>query len=96
MTAADELKRLEREIEGVALPARSVPKQQPVLTAARQGKTHNSFDVILVITACLAIAGVAVNTVRQMPDQQAETLRDGLLGSACGLVVGYAVGRLRP
>jgi hypothetical protein len=96
MAAADELKRLEREIEGLDVPARAVSEKQPALPAAKAGKPRSSFDLILAITAFLTIAGGAVNTIREMPDQQAKSLRDGLLGGACGLVVGYAVGRLRP
>ena len=38
--------------------------------------------------------GVAVNTVRQMPDQQAKTLQGDMIGGAAGLLVGYAVGYL--
>jgi hypothetical protein len=44
----------------------------------------------------LAIMGVALNTVRQMPDEQAKTLRDGLIGGSAGMLIGYAIGRLKP
>lgn len=53
-------------------------------------------DLIFGLAAVLAVVGLGVNTVRQMPDQQAKTLRDGLIGSAAGLLVGYGIGRFRP
>ena len=95
MTAEKELERLESEIAGgnAQAPRRGHPQLQP---GGKQANSRNSFDLILVLAAVLAIIGVGVNTIRQMPDQQAESLRDGLIGGAAGLLVGYAVGRVRP
>ena len=95
MTAEKELERLEREITGDT-------EQDPEgkgghsRGAAKQAKPRNSFDLVLALAAALAIIGFGVNIVRQMPDQQAKSLRDGLIGGAAGLLVGYAVGRFRP
>lgn len=105
MSATDELKRLEREIERRAKGAE--PKAQdpsapqgpgatPRLPAASGKPPRDSFDLILVLAAGLAIMGVAVNTVRQMPDEQAKSLRDGMIGGAAGLLAGYVIGRFRP
>lgn len=95
MTAEKELERLEREITG---DKRMAPEGKGDLSrvAAEHGKPRNSFDLVLALAAALAIIGFGVNTVRQMPDQQAKSLRDGLIGGAAGLLVGYAVGRFRP
>ena len=95
MTAEKELERLEREITG---DKEQAPKGKGGLPreAAKQGKPHNSFDLVLVLAAALAIIGFGVNTVRQMPDQKAKSLEDGLIGGAAGLLVGYAVGRFWP
>lgn len=94
MTAEEELERLEREINGTKemLPT---GKSAQLLRAAKDAKPRHGFDFILAMAAALAIIGFAVNTVRQMPDQQANSMRDGLIGSAAGLLVGYAVGRIR-
>jgi hypothetical protein len=67
-----------------------------LLPPAKGNNPHSSLDLILGLAAALAVVGLGVNTVRQMPDQQAKTLRDGLIGSAAGLLVGYGVGRFRP
>jgi len=48
------------------------------------------------LAAALAIIAMGVNTVRQMPEQQAKTFEDGLIGGATGLLVGYGIGRFRP
>ncbi len=95
MSAADELKRLEREIDqrGAAQPA-SPPVGSPRLPG-RQAKPCAHTDLILGLAALLAVAGFAVHTLRQMPEQQAKTLADGMIGAA-GLLVGYGVGRFRP
>lgn len=95
MTAEKELERLEREINGDKDPA-PTGKGRLLLKATRESKPRNSFDLILALAAALAIIGAGVNTVRQMPDQQARSLRDGLIGGAAGVLVGYAVGRFRP
>jgi hypothetical protein len=100
MSAADELKRLEREIErrakGTTEPKAQGPGAPPRLPAASGKPPRDSFDLILVLAAGLVIMGIAVNTVRKMPDEQAKSLRDGMIGGAAGLAAGYAVGRLRP
>ncbi len=95
MTAEKELERLEREITGDTEQA-PAGKNGLLLNATKQAKPRNSFDLILAMAAALAIIGFGVNTVRQMPDQQAKSLRDGLIGGAAGLLAGYAVGRFRP
>ena len=95
MTAEKELERLEREIAGGKQQA-PPNKQGLLLPRGEKAKPRNSFDLILACAALLAIIGVGVNTIRQMPDQQAQSLRDGLIGGAAGLLVGYAVGRVRP
>jgi hypothetical protein len=95
MTAEQELKRLEREIESSKLQG-APHKRGLLLPPGKEAKPRNSFDVVLACAAGLAIVGVGVNTIRQMPDQQAESLRDGLIGGAAGLLVGYAVGKFRP
>jgi hypothetical protein len=95
MTAEQELERLEREIAG-GKPKAALNKRGLLLPEGKEAKPRNSFDLVLVCAAVLAIIGVGVNTIRQMPDQQAESLRDGLIGGAAGLLVGYAVGRARP
>jgi hypothetical protein len=99
VSTADDLKRLEREIErgqrqaqGASTPIAS----RPLLPPAKGSKPLNSFDLILVLAAALAIIAVGVNTVRQMPEQQAKTFEDGLIGGAAGLLVGYGIGRFRP
>jgi hypothetical protein len=99
MGTADELKRLEREIERRESQARDVPAppvSRPVLPPAEGRRSRNSFDLILVLAAALAIIGMGVNTLRQMPEQQAKTLSDGMVGGAAGLLVGYGIGRFRP
>jgi hypothetical protein len=99
MSTADDLKRLEREIERGRQQAQGDSASlasRPLLPPAKGSKPHNSFDLILVLAASLAIIAVGVNTVRQMPEQQAKTLRDGLIGGAAGLLVGYGIGRFRP
>lgn len=95
MSAEKELERLEREI---ACDNRQAPHSghRPLLPEGKQPKSRNGFDLILVLAAGLAIIGVGVNTIRQMPDQQAKSLRDGLIGGAAGVLIGYAVGRVRP
>jgi hypothetical protein len=95
MTAEKELERLEREIAG-SEPRPSLNKRGLLPPEGREAKPRNSFDLVLAFAAVLAIVGVGVNTIRQMPDQQAKSLRDGLIGGAAGLLVGYAIGRLRP
>lgn len=97
MSAADDLKRIEREIEAKQSDAAPLPPDGKALPpAAKTRAPRNSFDLVLALAASLAIAGVGVNTVRQMPDQDAKTLRDGLIGATAGLLVGYSVGRFRP
>ena len=102
MSAADELQRLEREIDEKAVRVgdklqATHPCPQPPKEKREQGRSsYSSFDLILGLSAMLAIMGVALNTVRQMPDEQAKTLRDGLIGGSAGMLIGYAIGRLRP
>ncbi len=99
MGTRDDLKRLERELERSHKQASDVSAPETtrsLLPPAKGTKPHNSLDLILGLAAALAVVGLGVNTVRQMPDQQAKTLRDGLIGSAAGLLVGYGVGRFRP
>jgi hypothetical protein len=99
VSAADDLKRLEREIEQGQRRAQGEPTpiaSRPLLPPTKGSKPHNSFDLILVLAAALATIAVGVNTVRQMPEQQAKTFADGLIGGASGLLVGYAIGRFRP
>ena len=94
MTAEKELERLEREIAGGAEPPKGKPPQ--LSAGGEEPRPRNSFDLVLALAAALAIIGFGVNTVRQMPDQQAKSLRDGVIGGAAGLLVGYAVGRFWP
>ncbi len=99
MGTKDDLKRLERELERSHKQASEISAPEtarPLLPPAKGSKQHSSLDLILGLAAALAVVGLGVNTVRQMPDQQAKTLRDGLIGSAAGLLVGYGVGRFRP
>jgi hypothetical protein len=101
-TTDDDLKRLEREIarshrkaeeaQGDIAPLGSKPPLPPV----KGSKPHNSLDLILALAAALAIIAMGVNTVRQMPEQQVKTLRDGMIGGAAGLLIGYGIGRFRP
>jgi|688.fasta_scaffold232827_1 hypothetical protein len=99
MSAADELQRLEREIEEKVMSAGKKPKATQTPTRLPEGKgkpSYSSFDLILALAAMSAIIGVTLNTVRQMPDEHAKTLRDGLIGGSAGLLIGYAIGRLKP
>jgi hypothetical protein len=95
MSAEKELERLEREIADTSTQA-PLSSRTLFLPAGKQAKPWNSFDLILVLADSLAVVGIGVNTVRQMPDQQAKSLRDGLLGDAAGLLVGYPLGSFRP
>ena len=95
MTAEKELERLEREIADTSTQA-LLSSRTLFLPAGKQAKPWNSLDLILVLADSLAVVGIGVNTVRQMPDQQAKSLRDGLLGDAARLLVGYALGSFRP
>jgi len=94
MTAEEELERLEREITS---DKENFPraKSSLALRSAKDANPRHGFDFILAMAAALAIIGFAVNTVRKMPDQQANIMRDGLIASAAGLLVGYAVDRIR-
>jgi hypothetical protein len=99
VSTADDLKRLEREIERDQRQAQEELKPLtsiPLLPPAKGSKPYNSFDLILLLAAALAIIAMGVNTVRQMPEQQAKTFEDGLIGGATGLLVGYGIGRFRP
>jgi len=115
MSAEDELKRLELEIEereentkvkesGVIPPPKPPSKNEGAIIAEGSrpsrkrggGKSKESLDVILAFVVILTITAFGINFVRQIPDEQAKTLRDGLIGGAAGLIVGYAVGRFRP
>jgi capsular polysaccharide biosynthesis protein len=99
MGTKDDLHRIERELERSHKQVSDVSAPEtarPLLPPAKASKPHSSLDLILGLAAALAVVGLGVNTVRQMPDQQAKTLRDGLIGSAAGLLVGYGVGRFRP
>jgi hypothetical protein len=93
MTAEEELERLEREITS---DKENFPRAKSclLLRSAKDANPRHGFDFILAMAA-LAIIGFAVNTVRKMPDQQANIMRDGLIASAAGLLVGYAVDRIR-
>jgi hypothetical protein len=97
MTADEELARLERQITGNhgMTPAGEGENALPP-QAKKPEKARHSIELIVAMAAVLAITGFAVNSVRQMPDQQAKSLRDGLIGSAAGLLVGYAVGKIGP
>jgi hypothetical protein len=99
MGTKDDLERLERELERSHKQASAVSAQEtarPLLPPAKGSKPHSSLDLVLGLAAALAVIGLLVNTVQQIPGQQAKTLRDGLIGSAAGLLVGYGVGRFRP
>jgi hypothetical protein len=98
MTADEELARLERQITGNhgMTPAGECKNDLPPPQARKPEKARHSIELIVAMAAVLAITGFAVNSVRQMPDQQAKSLRDGLIGSAAGLLVGYAVGKIGP
>lgn len=102
MSTADHLKRLEREIARSHRKAEEAQGEsaalgsKPPLPPAKGHKPHNSLDLILALAASLAIIAMGVNTVRQMPEQQVKTLRDGLIGGAAGLLIGYGIGRFRP
>jgi hypothetical protein len=115
MSAEDELKRIELEIEEREQntkakergnnPSPSPPKNIGGVLAKKGsqppkknggGKPKDSLDVMLALVVTLTITAFGVNIVRQIPDEQAKTLRDGLIGGAAGLLVGYVVGRFRP
>ena len=115
MSAEDELKRLEREIETreqntkvnecVDIKPKTPPRTKGGVLATegtrpprKNGgdKPKDRLDVILALVVTLIITAFGVNIVRQIPDEQAKTLRDSLIGSAAGLIVGYAFGRFRP
>jgi hypothetical protein len=96
MSAADEIQRLEREIDQRgAGQSVQVPAVSPRLPGKPAKQSHH-MDLILGVATMLAVAGFAVHTLRQMPEQQLKTLGDGLIGAAAGLLVGYGVGRFRP
>ena len=95
MKVEKELERLEREIAGSSSQA-SPTQRGLLLPAAKEAKPRNRFDLVLALAAVLVITGVGVNSIRQMPDEYAKSLRDGLIGSAVGLFAGYAIGRFRP
>ena len=95
MKVEKELERLEREIAGSS--SQASPNQRGLLVpAAKEAKSRNRFDLVLALAAVLVITGVGVNSIRQMSDEYAKSLRDGLVGSAAGLFAGYSIGRFRP
>lgn len=96
MSAADELKRLEREIHSKAGGLDAAAPKSRLVAAGEGGKRRSSFDVILVACALLVAGAVGIYWVRQMDGEQSKALQNGLTGGAVGLLVGYSVGRLRP
>ncbi|MGL6133512.1 MAG: hypothetical protein ACRC1L_04905 [Prochlorococcaceae cyanobacterium] len=97
MSAADELKRLEREIEGADRKPPQPPGEAKLLKAAESDRRRSiSFDIALAACALLISGSVGIYWVRQMDADRARALQNGLTGAAVGLMAGYAVGRLRP
>ena len=77
MGTKDDLHRIERELERSHKQVSDVSAPEtarPLLPPAKASKPHSSLDLILGLAAALAVVGLGVNTVRQMPDQQAKTL----------------------
>ena len=95
MNAEKELERLEREIAGSKIQD-SPNKPVLLLPEGKEAKPRNGFDLVLALSAVLVVVGVGVNTIRQMPDEHAKSLRDGLIGGAAGMLVGYSVAKFRP
>jgi len=97
MSAADELGRLEREID--AKSAGDL-KQSAAGNGNQPGsggeKRRSSLDMILVLCAALAAGAVGIYWVQRMPAERATALQNGLIGGSAGVLIGYAVGRLRP
>jgi len=100
MSAADELQRLEREIDAAErqrCPPRGESEQlQPAETPAQPARRRSrSFDIALAACALLVTGSVGIYWVRRMEPQSATALQNGLTGAAVGLLAGYAMGRLR-
>lgn len=100
MSAADELQRLEREIDAAERQRRQPPGNAEQLKPAEkqpqpERQRSRSFDIALAACALLVAASVGIYWVRRMEPQNATALQNGLTGAAAGMVAGYAVGRLR-
>ena len=59
-------------------------------------KRRRSLDMILVLCAALAAGAVGIYWVQWMPAERATALQNGLIGGSVGVLIGYAVGQLRP
>ena len=97
MSAADELGRFEREIDAKTAGdlKQSAPGKAKRPSSGGE-KRRSSLDMILVLCAALAAGAVGIYWVQQMPAERATALQNGLIGGSAGLLIGYAVGRLRP
>ena len=97
MSAADELGRLEREIDAKSAGALKQPAPGKKKQLGSGGeKRRSSLDMILVLCAALAAGAVGIYWVQRMPAERATALQNGLIGGSAGVLIGYAVGRLRP
>jgi hypothetical protein len=100
MSAADDLQRLEREIDAAERQRRQPPGEAEQLKPAEkppEPERHRSrsFDIALAACALLVTASMGTYWVRRMEPQSAMALQNGLTGAAVGMLAGYAVGRLR-
>ncbi|MFO8238319.1 MAG: hypothetical protein R6U00_08760 [Prochlorococcaceae cyanobacterium] len=100
MSAADELQRLEHEIDAAERQRRQPPGEVEPLKptekpAPPERHRSRSFDIALAACALLVTASVGIYLVRRMESQSAMALQSGLTGAAAGMLAGYAVGRLR-
>lgn len=100
MGAAEELKRLERELEqrldGTDRPPTPPPEPAELAKPGDGGKLrHRGFDLVLIVCALLITGSVGILWVQRMHSEQARALQHALAGAAAGVLAGYAVGRWR-
>jgi ferric-dicitrate binding protein FerR (iron transport regulator) len=96
MSAADELQRLEREIDAAERQPRQPPGKEEQWRPAEkpaqpERRRSRSFAIALAACALLVTTSVGIDSVGRREPQSATALQNGLTGAAAG----YAMGRLR-
>ena len=95
-SAAEEINRIERELDATNPPSGQPPVKRGGGDAGKPGSGNRSFDAVLVTAVLLFVVAAALVFAGQMSQDQRKQLTAGSIGCAVGLLAGYGVGKFRP